>query len=70
MPVFSLGNVCLFALLQILHSKIFSHKFQISPANSLVSISAIGTFEGTLQVLDHEYDTHESGWMNSLKTSY
>jgi hypothetical protein len=56
-----------FALVQILlYSKIFSHKFQISPTRFFVSIIAIGTFEDALKVLDHKHDVHESEWMDSL----
>jgi hypothetical protein len=58
--------VSVFALVQILYSKIFSHKFQIPPVKLFGSISAIGTFEDILQVLAHKHNVHKSGWMNEF----
>ena len=60
MPVFFLGNVCLcFSPYTLINSK-------YHPSNSLVPISAIGTFEDALQVLDHKHDVYESGWMDEF----
>jgi hypothetical protein len=39
---------------------------QISPVNSLIFIGAVGTFEGALEVRDHEHGVHESGWMDVI----